>query len=295
MIKSMTGYVKRNFCIDDYSINIEIKSVNSKYLDCNVKLLRQFSSLDMEIKKILNKFIKRSKLDVFIEIKNNYKLLKSMKIDSMLFKQRVQIIDDINNEFNLNLDNAKKNDILFSFDDIYNYEEELSTADFKDILFDCLEKTIVEFNLVRENEGKIIYNDILEKIDLIKSEFSYIEKNKDIIQEKFLTNQVSKLNELLSNTVVDKYLILNEAAIISERHCIDEEILRFNLHLNNLIKTLSDNENEVVGKKIDFILQELFREINTLSSKMIDFSIREKVINIKSLLEMIREQIQNIE
>lgn len=293
MVRSMTSFGRAQSSENEkYMLSIEMKSVNNRYLDLNIRMPKFINPLEQEIRNLVSKKIKRGKVDLFITYKNLNSSSGMCKLDLDLAKSYLDCLLKIKDEFNL------KNDIsvskIASFQDVVTLEaKEEEIDEFKDELFLLLNNTIEDMLKMREKEGDKLKEDILLKI-------SDIEKNvKEIfsLSQKFPVNYKEKLTErikeLTSDMALNEDRIMTEVAIFADKVAIDEEITR----LNSLISQMKDtlDLNEPIGRKLDFIIQEMNRETNTMGSKSNNIELTNLVIDNKNILEKIREQVQNIE
>ena len=284
MIKSMTGYGFGSTSDDLNQINVDIKALNSRFLDYKIRGLNINSAFEEKIKRELSVKIKRGFVSIKFEIVANNQNLVMLNKDR--FESFLRIIDKIDSDYKVKIklsDVINLNDILIT-KDIIHFDEDKLFDTFKIAL-----KNLIKMRLVEGNEIEI---DIKKRIDLIKTFLLKIEDlSKKFSQLKF--SQIKqKIIELVDDNSIDESRIIQEVAIMAEKIDISEEITRCKIHLNQLNSYLHNNDS--IGKKINFILQELNREVNTLGSKSSNVDITSNMIEIKSELEKIREQNQNI-
>ncbi len=300
MPRSMTGYGFGEYDLYNRKITVEIKSVNSKYLDLSVKLPKIISVYENDIKSILGEEISRGKVDIFININSNSDDDISISFDDALLEKYFEVFDQIGDKFGVIMPTMK--DIL-DIDGIItretNYNDIDTLAEIWETLFVALNNAISSFVKTREDEGESLKLDILQKINDISFNLETIKQLCPVINEEYKQRLQNRINENMKNLDYDlnnneiSSRILTEVCIFSEKADIDEEVVRFSVNLSNLKNTLL-NEN-IIGKKLDFILQELNREINTMASKSSNIILSERCIAIKVILEKIREQAKNIE
>ena len=291
MIKSMTGFGKYNDIMNDREYQIEVKSVNHRYLDISVKLPRQLSYLEDIIKKEVSTNIKRGKVDIFISFNNNSQEGRELKIDKDLAKSYIKEIKDISREEDIvpTIDLVE----LLKLPDVLNLKYNQEDEQIKQEVVSVLKVAIDQLVKMRSEEGNKIYDDLMRRIDTIESKIIKIsEKSTGLIQE-YVVKLEGRVKEILQTEEIDKSRIAQEVVIYADKSSIEEEITRLKSHISQFRNLLQSNE--AVGKKLDFIIQEMNRETNTIGSKSNCLDITNNVIDIKTELEDIREQIQNIE
>ena len=291
MIKSMTGFGKSSLNLNERNYQIEIKSVNHRYLDIQVKLPRQLSYLEEMLKLEISKKIKRGKIDVIITFENNSEKGKNIKINTEIAKMYISELKNLAEEENL-LSNIEVTDIA-KFPDvllIQNVEDdETIKEEIQTVLFEAITKLLE----MRKAEGMKIYEDLQKRIDKVAEEIKKISSISTRLIEEYVVKLEARVKELTKMQEIDKYRIAQEIVIYADKSSIEEEITRLNSHIMQFKNLL--NLQEPVGKKLDFIIQEMNRETNTIGSKSCNLQITNGVIEIKTELENIREQIQNIE
>ena len=293
MIRSMTSFGRSSSDEGKKRVfTVEMKSVNSRYLDVNIRMPKNIVSLEEEIRKMISNSLNRGKVDVFINIKNYNEGCGIPKVDINLAQSYLECLKEIEEKLNV------KNDIsimqIARFPEIITMVEEEEKIDeiweeLKPLISSSLDMMIN----MREVESKKSKEDILIKINQIEELVVNIEEFADNIPKAFKQKLEERLKELLGNIEVDENRIATEVCILADKATVDEEIIRLNSHINQIRKTLK--LNEPIGRKLDFIVQEMNRETNTIGSKTSDIQMTNIVIDIKNILEKIREQIQNIE
>lgn len=295
MFRSMTAFGRARETVGAKDIVAEIKSVNNRYFDCTVKITRLYSFLEDKIKAyLLTKGISRGKVEVYVGIDLLEQEGVEIGLDTAYAKSYIEALYKLRDTFDLKDDItvtrvASNKDIFITKKPEDDMEKDW--ADIKPVL----DKAIDAFLLRREEEGKNLYNNIVEKIDNIKGYLTKIEKN----SESDIKGYSSKLEErilkfLNDNSVqIDEQRILTEVAIFADKVAIDEELVRLNSHFDAFYEIVG--ANEPAGRKLDFLLQEMNRETNTIGSKASNAETAHLVVSIKNELEKIREQIQNIE
>ena len=292
MIRSMTGYGKGSLNIEGREYQIEIKSVNHRYLDINIKMPRTLSYLEETVKKEISEKIKRGKIDVFITFENNSQEGRNIKINKELAKIYINQLKELAQEEKIStnievIDIAKFPDILTI--KINEEDEKIKN----EIILTTKEATdkIVEMKSI---EGQKIAQDLLARIEKIENKIEEISKKSTGLIEEYVVKLEKRIKEILKTEEVDKARLAQEVVIYADKCSVEEEITRLKSHIYQFKNLIADN-NETIGKKLDFIIQEMNRETNTIGSKANNLEITNGVIDIKTELEDIREQIQNIE
>ena len=291
-MKSMTGFGKSKLEKNERTYSIEIKSVNHRYCDISVRLPRSISFYENEIKKYVSQKVSRGKIDIFIDYANYSADEKNVCINKDLakiyIKQLKELAEEEGLEANLRaIDISKMPDVLQLKADDGENDEILSE------LLECLDEALNNFIAMREAEGEKIKQDLLSRLDNIKSKVEQISTNTTGLIEEYVVKLRERIKEILNTDVVDEQRLAQEIVIFADKTSIQEELTRLNSHIIQFQNIL--NSNDSVGKKIDFLLQEMNREANTIASKSVKIEITNLVIEIKTEIEDIREQIQNIE
>ena len=285
MIKSMTGFGRGSAKSNEGQINVDIQSLNSRYID--LKFLGFSLSPDSEdrFRRIISKNLNRGSIKVYIEI-DNIKDTQAITLNQARFEKTVKILDDIDKRYGQRLKLSEVinlNDILSFVDSNFNEEDKL---------IDAIENALVQLNKMRSSEGKQLYKDLTKRINIIGKSLTLIKKLSDKIPKIKLKELREKISSLIDQDSIDKNRLMQEVAYLVERADITEEIVRANIHLDNFIQYLK--YDEPVGKRLNFLIQEISREINTIGSKSPIHNITTKIVEIKNEIEKIREQIQNI-
>lgn len=288
MIKSMTGFGRAVTSDDLCDVKIEMKSVNSKHMDVNVRLPRFISYLEVGIRNIIKNGLKRCKVDVFIEIKPK-KALTVPKLNKELLDTYVSVMNELKSlsgvEEGIKLDN------LLQFKDLVEFESDDSFADeIKETVLNAVKECVASMDEMREKEGVSLMDDISSRLDIIAACEENINGQAGGVFDKWQEKFRKRLEDM--KLPVEDERIIQEASIFAEKADITEEVVRIKSHLEQ-IKTIAENEYPC-GKKLDFMSQELHREFNTIGSKSGSVEILNEVVNAKSEIDKIREQIQNI-
>ncbi len=292
MIRSMTGFASKSKNIGDYEVKIEIKSVNSRFLDIHIKSNQLNLIQEKKIRDLVKKHIKRGRVDFYYTLKKGKNEIPIINKD--VLNNYAQKLSEISSELNIeNLSNIAQ---LLTLPGVFTYEENEEGLEkiFNNSL-DIVEETILELLKMREKEGKNLFDFILDRINFVEDNLKEIEKKSVKIFEIQFNKIKSRMDKLLSelNSKIDEKIILEISALAADKFDISEEIERFKSHINQFKSTLEGNS--VAGKKLDFIIQEMNREINTILSKSDLKEIKKIGLDIKTEVEKIREQVQNIE
>ncbi len=292
MIKSMTGFGHSERESRDYKISAEIKAVNHRYCDLNIKLPKKFNAYENDIRNIVKKYAARGKIDVYISYENYSEARTIVKYNSGVAKGYMDAIIKASEEFSI--EPSITSSLLVRFPDVISLEDEEIDSDeiFKALAY-VVEEACKNFVESREREGSHLYKDINDKLDYINGIVEEIEKRSPEIIKEYRTKIENKVAELLGDTKIDESVLATEITIFADKVCVDEETVRLHSHINSMRETLS--KDEPIGRKLDFISQELNRESNTILSKANDVEVSSKAIDLKTEIEKIREQIQNIE
>lgn len=292
MIKSMTGFGRGEATVDGRDILIEIKSVNHRYFEFNCRTTRGYSFLEEKLKSHIKERVKRGKVDVFVTLSQKEDTEAVVKINESLASGYISALKKLSTDYGI------KDDISVStiagFSDILQVhktpedEEEVWNA-----VKTVADTAIENFLAMRENEGLKLKEDILSRAEKILSIVEEIEVRSPQRVQEYEARLKEKIEELLGNAEYDPQRVLTEVAIFGDKVAVDEETVRLKSHFDQL-KNLLESGDEV-GRKIDFIIQEMNREANTIGSKANDSDLAHKVVEIKAEIEKIREQIQNIE
>lgn len=291
LIKSMTGYGKGEYETDEMRFVIEIKSVNHRYCDITVRMPRAIASLEERIRRFALTYINRGKVDIYVNF-HSYEQNVNIEPDRNLVKSYIESLNIIKEEFSL-LDDVSLN-LLTQFPDILRVEKvDVEENLIWDILKVALQSALQSFSEMRKREGERLYDNILGKIASIETLVNDINIASEgaavITKDKFY----NRVKDLIGDIELDENRLIAEAAIMADKISIDEEIVRLKSHIEEFKKTVVGDASS--GKKLDFIIQEINREANTIASKANELDIINNIVNVKTEVEKIREQVQNIE
>lgn len=298
MLRSMTGYGRAQKLLNGRDILVEIRSVNHRYYEYSSRIPRAYAYIDDKLKTLLKSGISRGKVEVSVTINNIESRDTEIAINKAVAEGYVNALRTLNAELGSDgkpwLEDDIKLSKLLKLPDVFcvqktpDNEEEI-WADVSAVAAEALEK----FVAMREDEGEKLKNDVLEKSDLILDMVAKVEKLSPVTVENYRSRLYQKLSEVLEGKDIDEQRIVTEAAIFSEKVAVDEETVRLRSHISQLRSMLSSDDT--IGRKLDFIVQEMNREVNTIGSKAQDLNITKIVVDAKAEIEKIREQIQNIE
>ena len=292
MIKSMTGYGKSEQTIDSLNVTVEIKSVNHRYFEFSARVPREYGFLEEKLKKYCNSLITRGKVECYVSVEDLEEREMEVNVNETLAAGYVKALKELSERFGL------KDDIsavtLSRYPDVITLHK---ASEDEERIWNAV-KTVAEtavskFIEMRETEGSKLRGDILSRADYIIECVEFIEGRSPETVREYNEKLKQRMKELLGDAAVDEQRLLNEAAIYADKIAVDEETVRLRSHISQLREFM--NSSEAIGRKLDFLVQEINREANTIGSKAQDVDIAKKVIVIKAEVEKIREQVQNIE
>lgn len=292
MIKSMTGYGSAKGTVEGLDITVELKSVNNRYLDTSVRLPRSFLFAEEAIKNAVQSHISRGKVDVFITVDSSAAGDMTVKVNEPLLKGYIEAIRHVSEEYSLVNDMTALS--VSRFPDVLSVEKkDLDAEAISAGISAIAEKALQDFDSMRLREGEKLRDDVLSRLDTIDRLVSTVEREAPKTVAEYRKRLEQKMQEVLGSTGIDENRILAEAAIFADHIAVDEETVRLRSHMSQL--TTMINGKSPTGRKIDFLIQEFNREANTIGSKCQNSDIAHVVVDLKSEIEKIREQIQNIE
>ena len=292
MVKSMTGYGRAQGSFSGGDILVEIKSVNNRYLDCGVKLPRIYAFAEEAVKAAVQKSISRGKVDVFITISSAGAQNVKISLNAPVVEGYLAALKKIAEDYGVRDDVSVSS--LSRFSDVFLVEkQEEDEQEVQEAILSVVNEALSAFDAMRTREGEALKLDLTGKSDEILELVSKVEARNPETVAAYRERLTAKMLEVLANTAIDEARILQEAAIYADKVAVDEETVRLRSHVDQLRTMLA--EGGVVGRKLDFLMQEMNREANTIGSKCSDVAEARTVVDIKALLEKLREQIQNIE
>lgn len=292
MIKSMTGFGRCEISKEEKKVTVEIKSVNHRYFDLNIRMPKRFNAFENEIRTILKGYAMRGKIDMYISFEDNSTGNSKLKFNEELASQYVEYYKQISEKFGL-VNNLNTSILAGSYDVLTMTDEEDDEDELYVMLKEAVEGAAKEFVNTRTVEGEHLATDLKGKLDELDEIVDYISVRSPKVLEEYKERLLEKVKEVLGDTQIDENRIATEVVIYSDKMCVDEEIVRLKSHIDKMRHEL-DGKGDV-GKKLDFLAQEMNREANTIMSKSNDLEVTDKGIDLKVSIEKIREQIQNIE
>ncbi|MGN8885855.1 YicC/YloC family endoribonuclease [Blautia sp. HCP28S3_G10] len=292
MIKSMTGFGRAETVTAQRKITVELKSVNHRYLDLNIKMPRKFNVFEGQVRNLMKTYMQRGKVDVFISYEDYTASSVALKYNRELASEYLSYLKQMEEEFHL------ENDIRVTT--LSRYPEVLTMEDAsidEETLWECLEVTLKEacqrFVEARTREGQHLKEDLLQKLEDLDRKVSQVEERSPEVVQAYREKLEQKVHELLEDSQIDDNRIAAEVVLFSDKICNDEETVRLHSHIQGMKNILKEQDG--VGRKMDFMAQEMNREANTILSKSNDLQVSNIAIDLKTEIEKIREQIQNIE
>lgn len=292
MIKSMTGYGSAKGVVDGLEISVELKSVNNRYLDTSVRLPRSFLFAEDLVKSLVQKHISRGKVDVFVNVDASQAVDMTVRVNEGLLKAYLEAIDHIAEEYQLQKDLTAMS--VSRIPDVLSVEKkDLDAEAISAGMGVIVDQALADFDAMRLREGEKLRDDVLSRLQTISSLVEFVERKAPETVAEYRRRLEQKMAEVLDTSGIDENRILAEAAIFADHIAVDEETVRLRSHMAQLETMIRGNSP--TGRKIDFLIQEFNREANTIGSKCQNSDIAHVVVDLKSEIEKIREQIQNIE
>ncbi len=292
MIKSMTGFGRNEVSEEKRKITVEIKSVNHRYLDVNIKMPKKLGFFEAAIRAELKKYMQRGKVDVFIAYEDFTESNVCVKYNKELAAEYMGYLEKMAEDFGL--DNDIRVSALSRYPEILTMEEQ--SVDEEEIwkaLCGAVQGAAEKFVETRLKEGEALKNDLIAKLDGMLDHLSFIEERSPQLVEEYKDKLRERVRELLEDTQIEENRLLLEVTLFADKICVDEELVRLRNHIETTRQTLVDGGS--IGRKLDFIAQEMNREANTILSKTNNMEISNRAIELKTEIEKVREQIQNIE
>lgn len=292
MIKSMTGFGRCELATEERKITVEMKAVNHRYLDVNIKMPKKLNFFESAIRNHLKQYIQRGKVDIFISYEDYTENNMALRYNEELASEYVGYIRQMAEKFGLQeeLTAAK----LSRYPEVLTMEEQsLDEQQLWELLQKALTSACEQFVETRITEGENLKKDLLEKLDGMLINVAEIEKRAPQIIEDYRNKLKAKVEELIGDAQIDESRLATEVTIFADKVCTDEEVVRLKSHISSTKDNL--NQGGSIGRKLDFIAQEMNREANTILSKANDLSVSNIAIELKTDIEKVREQIQNIE
>lgn len=292
MVKSMTGYGRARQTLNGRDITVEVRSVNNRYLDCTVKVPRTYIFAEDAVKARVQKAVSRGKVDVFITIDATAADETVVAVNEPLARGYYEALTRLKEMFSL--EDGLNAVMLAKFPDVLTVTK--AEEDLESVAADIcavLDEALVAYNAMRTVEGGKLREDIAGRADTIEAVVGKVEERSPQTVAAYREKLLARMQEVLQSTAIDESRILTEAAIFADKIAVDEETVRLRSHLSQL-RTMLESD-QPIGRKLDFLIQEVNRECNTIGSKCNDLTIAQDVVNMKAEVEKIREQVQNIE
>ena len=292
MIKSMTGFGRSELVKEDRKITVEMKSVNHRYLDVNMKMPKKLNFFEAAIRNELKNYIQRGKVDIFISYEDYTETNICVKYNKELAAEYMKYLEQMAEDFSL--DNDVRVSALSRYPEVLSMEEQ--TIDEEELwimLSEAIGKAAEGFVESRIKEGENLKEDLIGKLDGMLVHVAYITERSPEIIAQYRSKLEDKVKELLGDAQIDESRLLMEVTIFADKVCVDEELVRLRSHIETMKENLLKGGS--IGRKLDFIAQEMNREANTILSKANDLEISNRAIELKTEIEKVREQVQNIE
>ena len=292
MIKSMTGFGRCEIEESNRKVTVEMKSVNHRYLDVNIKMPKKLSFFESSIRNELKNYVQRGKIDIFISYEDFSENNVCIKYNKDLAAEYLKYLRNMSEEFGL--DDDIRVSTLSRYPEVFSMEEQMVDEDeIWKVLSKAIDGAAENFVETRIKEGKNLADDLIVKLDNMLEHVAFIEERSPQLMDEYRKKLEDRVKELLGDANVDENRLLTEVTIFADKVCVDEEIVRLKSHIETTKQTLIDGGS--IGRKLDFIAQEMNREANTILSKANDLDISNRGIELKTEIEKVREQIQNIE
>lgn len=289
----MTGFGRSKKEFDNFKVIVEMKSVNHRFCEISVRMPRQFLLFEEKIKKTVNQYIQRGRVDVFVTVEGEGYINRSLQVDWDLISQYERAIKKAKDLYKL--EGTFTIEQLISLPEVFTVNEnENGIEELEQVIIEVTKAAAIELQTMRQVEGTALKNDIVERLQLISEVVQYLKPFSNDVVEKYRERLVKKITDVLNGSFeIDEGRIVTEVAIFADKADINEELTRLESHVNQFLTIIEDEGS--IGRKLDFLVQEMNREMNTIGSKANDVQISQKVVEMKSELEKIKEQVQNIE
>lgn len=292
MIKSMTGFGRCELSNEKRKITMELKSVNHRYLDVNIRMPKKLNFFESAIRTLLKEYMQRGKVDMFISYEDYSEQTLAVKYNATIAKEYLTYLQQMADEFNL--ENDIRVSSLSRYPEVLTMEEQSADEDelWSD-LSQAIREACTQFVATRTTEGEHLKQDLVEKLHHMRDNVDKVEQRAPQIIAEYRSKLMEKVNELLGDTQIDEARLSTEIVLFADKICTDEETVRLKSHITSMLNALERSEG--IGRKLDFIAQEMNREANTILSKSNDLETSDIAIELKTEIEKVREQIQNIE
>ncbi|MDQ0253780.1 uncharacterized protein (TIGR00255 family) [Evansella vedderi] len=293
MIISMTGYGRSLKENGDFHVTVEMRAVNHRFCEINIRMPRQFFFLEDKLKKLISRYVQRGKVDVFINLQGEGIVNRSLSVDWKLFDQYLTTFEKMAEKY-VTSQTFPIDQLLLHEDVVHVQESDEVSEDIEKMVYSATEEAVQQLKEMRKVEGKQLYEDVKKRVERIAQSVQDLKEYAPTVQENYRERLTKRVQEFVSGKIeVDESRILTEVAVYADKSDVQEELTRMESHLKQFREILQ--QNDVVGRKLDFLVQEINRETNTIGSKANNINISQRVVEMKSELEKIREQVQNIE
>ncbi|MEH7333414.1 YicC/YloC family endoribonuclease [Neobacillus drentensis] len=291
MVISMTGFGRGKADSGSFSVNVEVKTVNHRFCEMNIRMPRQLLKIEDKIKKKLNQHIRRGRVEVYVSLEGEGAVTRKLHVDWKLIEEYYQFIKEVHGKYGIE-GTVTLQDLLNRSDLIHIEESEAGNEDLENLVLAATEEAVLLLKQMRTSEGEEIKKDLIAIISQLESIIFELQKFAPLVVQSFKERLTKRMVEFV-NGQLDETRILTEVAVFADKADINEEITRLKSHIQQFLQALTDQEP--IGRKLDFLVQEMNREANTIGSKANDSNIAKMVVEMKSLLEKLKEQVQNIE
>jgi uncharacterized protein (TIGR00255 family) len=291
MVVSMTGFGRSSIGNGQINVNVEIKTVNHRFTEFYFRMPRQLLVLEEKIKKTMSEYFRRGRAEIFVTVDGDGLINRKLQLDWNLLDQFFSEMEKVKEKYGLD-DKPSIGDIVH-IENIFTVEEEQTdSSELEEVVLDAVRNAALQVKKMRMEEGQVLKADLEEQLKKISTIVEYVKEFAPNVIEAYKQRLQQKMNEYTSG-LVDETRLLNEVAIFADKVDINEELTRLQSHIRQFTKTLEDEG--LIGRKLDFLVQEMNREVNTIGSKANDATIAGSVVEMKSTLEKMKEQVQNIE
>lgn len=293
MVMSMTGYGIETFHLDDLTITVEIRTINSRYLDFKANIPRSLYDLEIEMKKTIQTYIERGRVELYISVSGSTLEERSLHVDWELMDEYIQQIEAIKARYQLAGDIPLS--VITTMDELLSIKEEKqANDDLHNFILSSIKSVMKKVVSTRTSEGAFLMKDIKDRLSFIADKVIQIDKRKEIVYDEYSKRIKERIESHLTDEIAfDESQLMQEVALLAEKSDITEEITRLYSHLEHMKQVMTQSVS--IGRKLDFIIQEIHREANTVGAKSVDPTISEWIVQIKSELEKMKEQVQNIQ
>jgi uncharacterized protein (TIGR00255 family) len=287
----MTGFGRGKTESDFFSVNVEVKTVNHRFSEMNIRMPRQLLKIEDKMKKKLSQHIRRGRVEVYVSVEGEGVVTRKVHVDWKLIEEYVQFIQQAREKYGID-GTITLQDLLSRSELLHIEESEVGNEELENLVLNATEEAVILLKQMRIAEGEELQKDLLAILAQLESNVFELQKYAPLVVQSFKERLTKRMQEFV-NGQMDETRILTEVAVFADKADINEEITRLKSHIQQFMQTLKSQEP--IGRKLDFLVQEMNREANTIGSKANDSNIAKKVVEIKSLLEKLKEQVQNIE